>query len=155
MFKSRQTHGFSALELIIVISILVILVGVTIWPLVSLRRHQLLSGSTEQVISLLTEARSRTLSALSGTNYGVSLATNQLVLFQGASYPGTTLETLELNTGVSLTGINLSGGGSVIIFNKLTGKSDQSGTLVLSLDSDTSQTKTIKLETTGVVYLLP
>lgn len=154
MFKFRSARGFSALELLVVIAILAILVGVTVIPLMSLRRRQLLVGTTEQVIGLITEARSRTLAAQNGANHGVLLTTNQLILFEGASAPGTMLETLDLS-GVSLSGINLSGGGSVIIFDKLTGKSDQSGTLILSLDSDISQTKTIQLENTGVVYLLP
>ncbi|MEA1929794.1 MAG: prepilin-type N-terminal cleavage/methylation domain-containing protein [Patescibacteria group bacterium] len=146
-------RGFSAIELLVAIAIIAIVVAVMVVPLNNLRRRQAVNSDSEQVISLINEARSRTISAVGGAQHGVYVEADQLTLFQGVSYPGASIQVLDLASGVSVSTINLVGGGDVIIFDKITGKTGQSGTLVISLDADASQERTVLIESTGLAHL--
>ena len=148
-----MTRGLTLAEVIVVVAILVMVVGIMLFSLTDFRRTQLLSGTTEQLIGLLNEARSRTLAAVEGAQHGVHLSANQLQLFQGVTYAGGTVkQTLAIDPALTLA-YSLNGGVGDIIFQKLTGKTNQYGTATLSLASDSTKNRVISIESTGLVQL--
>ncbi len=151
----NEKLGLTLLEVIVAIAIILLVLGLMIFSLANFRRTQLLSGTTEQLIGLLNEARSRTISAVDGAQHGVHLTSNRAQLFQGAAYSGGTIkQTLDLDSALTLTWfLGGSAGVSDIIFQKLTGKTGQYGTTTLSLTFDSSKNRVISIESTGLVQL--
>jgi hypothetical protein len=48
-------------------------------------------------------------------------------------------------------GINLAGGGSDIVFSRITGDTANNGTIVIQLTSDSSKQKTISINSLGII----
>lgn len=152
LFKMRGKNGFGAFEIIIVVGIMVMLTVLTIISYNSYRRNAVLDASHSLSLSLLNEARSKTLASFENHQYGVHFETNALVLFRGVVYDSasTTNVRHDLDSRVVISEISL-GGGSDVIFARQTGKALANGSITLSLQSDPSRTKKISIYPTGVV----
>ena len=78
-----------------------------------------------------------------------------MVLFRGAIYDSLDAnnEAVALDSALEIypTPPSLTGGGSDVIFDRLTGKTNQDGTVIIRVKSDTSKTRTITINATGVV----
>ncbi len=108
-----------------------------------------------RIVSELNMARSLTLSSMYAAQFGIRLASSSVTLFQGASYnaASATNTTSLLNSRVRISNINLSGGGLDVVFQRLTGKTSQSGDVTISLISNASSSKTITIYATGLVEI--
>ncbi|MDD5050302.1 MAG: prepilin-type N-terminal cleavage/methylation domain-containing protein [Candidatus Pacebacteria bacterium] len=153
-FKKSTYHfreGFSALELLAVIAILGIIVTLTYTSFASLRRGKNLDTETLSVLSLLEKARADTLGAKGASQYGVHFETTKAVFFSGGTYVSGNASniTMILNPLIQISSINLTGGGAEVIFDRLSGKTEEAGTLTLSLVS-ASSSKTIAIGATGL-----
>ncbi len=119
-----------------------------------LNRGEALQLEADKIVSLLGKARAETLAAKGGAQYGIHFEERKIVLFAGATYSasdaGNRLQALHSDAKISA--VSLSGGGSDIIFQKLTGKTAQRGTITLALVSDASRTKVITITATGIAY---
>ena len=139
-----RTRGFTLLELIVIVAIVGILLAVSIPALSRFRQQQALQHTTEGLLALLADARTKTLAALNDTSYGVYLESTQATLFVGTTYiPNTpTNETYEFETPATATW-NLTPSGATISFARLTGSPSSHGTIELSIPSGTTKTITI------------
>ena len=148
-----RNRGFTLVEVLIVIAIMAILSGVVIFSFSGMRARQDVDSNTEVITSLLKEARSRTLGSIDSTTYGVFIETNQVTLFKGASYIAgdPTNQTNSLSNTVTITAVSLNGGGSTIMFERLTGKTNNFGTMRVEFTSDTSVARTITVDATGLI----
>src|SRR3989344_5489870 len=81
-----QNGGFTIIEIIIVIAIFSILAASGATPLLFLKNKNALVNAAEGSVSLLAEARARTLSSKSASRYGVHFAPDRAVLFKGVSF---------------------------------------------------------------------
>ncbi len=113
---------------------------------------QALEKDRALVSSILNQARSLTLSSKGNSQYGVRFNAGEIVLFTGASYSAATTTNLSfpLSPQVSLS-TSLSGGGVEVVFERLSGKTRESGTVTLALVSNASSTKSITIYGTGVI----
>ncbi len=147
-----QKKGFTAIELLITLSILVILTIIIFTSMNSFRNNKALQMVSEDILSLLDEARGDTLSAKDGYAYGVHFESSKIVLFRGTAYSSSDLnnKTVDVDNAVDVYNISLVGGGQEIIFQRLTGKTSQTGTVMIRLKADTSKTKTVTIEASGV-----
>lgn len=149
-------RGITVLELIIVISIIAVLSAIIFLNLSKFRSEQSLQGTTSDIISLLNKARTDTISSKNSTNYGVHFETNRAVLFTGSSFtePNVTNEQINLDSSVLIPvsgGINLNGGGSDVIFTRISGDTANYGTIIVRLSSDATRQVTITINKTGIV----
>jgi prepilin-type N-terminal cleavage/methylation domain-containing protein len=144
--------GFTFLELIISIAIIGVLVVVIISSLGAYRSAQSLTQSSEFVLGVLAEARSQTLGSVGDEQYGVYLESNQVTLFTGSSYSSSdpNNEEFSLESGVEIADITI-GGGSSIVFERLTGETNQDGTFVVRLVGNTSKFRTISISPLGSI----
>jgi Tfp pilus assembly protein FimT len=157
--KILKNKGISVLEIIIIVAIIVVISAIMIPSLSGFRNEQALKNTTIDVISLLNKARQNTLSSLNSTNYSVHFETTKAVLFTGMSYSPSspTNEPIIFSPAVTIPasgGINISGGGSDISFERLTGNvinGTISSTIVIKLVSDPTRTKTITINKTGII----
>lgn len=134
------------------IAIIVIIAVLVINPFTGFRNSQALSGTAEEILSALQQARVKTLTAEGGSQYGVHFSSSQVVVFAGAAYNASSPsnQNINLSSVVSISSVNLAGGGSDVIFQKLTGITGQTGTVVVQLNSDATKTKTITINGNGI-----
>lgn len=130
--------GFTLFEILIGVAIIGVIAAIVAYPLSNFKRTQALRGGVEDLAAFVQEARSLTLSSRDSLQYGVHLETDRAVLFSGASYNAATASnrTMYFPSGVTASW-SLAGAGTNVLFNRLTGETDQYGTITLSLSSPT------------------
>jgi prepilin-type N-terminal cleavage/methylation domain-containing protein len=148
----RARNGFTAIELLIAVSILTLLTAIILPVLSGFRKKETLLADAESVMELIAKARHDTLGAKMDMRYGVHLATTSVTYFVGTTYDSATTTNIvyNLDSGISIAGITLTGGGSDILFERLTGATQTNGTFRLEYDSDTTASTTITLTATGL-----
>lgn len=150
--KFRSTQGITALELLMVVAIMALLVSVVAMPFLGFRHNKILDTGTENILSMLSKARGNTLASKDGYQYGIHFQADRTVLFHGATYNSSdsTNEINILDTALEISSISLTGGGTDVLFDRLTGKTNQDGTITLRVKSDTSKIRTITIIGTGI-----
>lgn len=149
--KKAMSRGITMLELVVVIAIIIVLASLIITSFSAFRNSKILDTGTENVLSILAKARGNTLSSKNDYQYGVHLETSQVVLFRGGVYSSSdsSNEVAPLDSALEISSITLTGGGSDVIFDRLTGKTSMDGTVVVRVKSDNTKTKTITINATG------
>lgn len=149
--------GFSLIEIIIVVAIFSIISAIVFASFFSVNDEKALDSAALGVQAVLEEARSLTLAAYNNQSQGVHFdaGSNIIVRYPDAIYPynpaGPSNIDVELHKKVQVLSFSFQGGGSEVIFDRLTGDTSQYGTVTVSLQSDTSQTRTITISQTGIV----
>ncbi|HEY4521564.1 MAG TPA: prepilin-type N-terminal cleavage/methylation domain-containing protein [Candidatus Paceibacterota bacterium] len=142
--------GFTLIELLVSIAVVVVVSILVTSGFNSFRESSQLNEAHSAIISILRDARSRTLSGNKNTQYGVHFETNQIVLFAGSSYSSgsSSNEPYATPSLAKVSVINL-GGSSDAVFTRLTGFSSASGTIMVSSISNPQKTKTITIFSSG------
>jgi len=144
--------GLTIIELLVVIGIIVILAAIIVSPFSTFRASKILDAGVEDVISLLNQARLNTLSSKGGFQYGVHFESSRIVSFRGATFiePDVNNKEITLDGALEISEITLNGGGSDIVFDRLTGKTNQYGTTTLRIKNTPSKNIAITIEATGI-----
>lgn len=147
-----QERGAMLIQLLVTIVIIGVLTTIVSVSLSSARTSQALQNSVEEVISALSEARSRTLAGENDSQYGVHLESSRVVIFVGPSYSAgiSTNKVVDLDSAIVLASIALNGGGSEVLFDQLTGDTNQYGTLIVKRSTTTEGQKTVTITKTGL-----
>jgi len=145
--------GFTLIEIVVSISVLIILATITTSAFSSFREKQALNSDIEQISVLLNDARFKTIASEDSSQYGVYFETNRAVFFKGAVFNEEDPDNKEILfsklTQISL--ISLNGGGPDVVFKKLSGETDQHGFVTVSLRGDPSHFKNINIGASGFV----
>ena len=146
-----KREGFSLVEIIVAVAVLAVIAALTANAFSSFYKNMALNSAVEQAISVLQEARSNTLSGKDSSQWGVHFEISRLAFFKGTSFtePNPNNRDYQLSYSVEIYGISLNGGGPNVIFQKLTGKTNEYGAVSFRLKSDVSKTKTITIESNG------
>ncbi|MDB5259162.1 MAG: seg [Candidatus Taylorbacteria bacterium] len=152
LIKLPRNSGFSLIEILVVIAISGLLSAITLGVFVTFQKSKGLSSDTETVVETLRQARSQSLSSKDSSAYGVHFSTSKITLFTGSTYATTSSSNLnfDLVATDAVLSISLFGGGSNVVFNRVTGETGQYGTVVISSPS-ASLSKTVTIYKTGVV----
>ncbi len=147
--------GFTVLEMLIAIAIITLMVTIVTISFSKLNSAQTLEKSATLVTSVLDEARSLTFSSKGDSQYGVYFENSKVTLFKGAIYSSTDPANVitDLHSLVGLRNITLSGGGTSVVFKRLTGNTDQTGTMEIFLKDSPTTFRTITISATGIVEL--
>ncbi len=151
-FAIRNGRGFTAIEFLIALSVLAVLTTIIFVSMSSFRNSKALQMVSEDILSLIDEARGDTLSAKDGYSYGVHFESAKIVIFRGTVYSSSdsSNKTVDVDGAVDVYNVSLTGGGQDVLFQRLTGKTGQNGTVMIRLKSDNSKTKTITIEVSGI-----
>ena len=145
--------AFSMVEVVVMLAIVALAVSVVMVGFGKVNSKQALEGSALLVTSILNEARAMTLSSVEASQYGVYLSDSAVTLFIGSTYSagadGNVVTSLNPLTGISQ--VSLSGGGSSVVFNRLTGATAQPGSFRVYLRSATTTYRTVTINSTGVI----
>ncbi len=148
----KYKSGLTLTELLIVLGIMALLVTIFMGTFISFRRSQALVMDTDTVVSLLRQARNQTLSSKNSLSYGVHFTAPKVTIFTGPTYDVNAPDNQDfvLSSGDTVLTISLNGGGSDVVFTRLTGETSQNGTVVIS-STGISRTKTVTIYKTGLV----
>ena len=152
-YSLLTSKGVSMIEIIVVIIIGILISLAIIGPLKEFRNRQVLASSTERVSAVLNEARSNTLVSKDDNSYGVHIESDKVVLFTGTTYVEAAVgnEEILLNKNVSI----INHPATDILFQRLSGKTDQSGNVELTLTSSSGTIQgIISIEKTGLITIL-
>ena len=147
--------GFTMLEILAVLGISALLLLFTTAPLMSYYQRVVFQGVTENVMTMLDEARKSTLSSFKSSQYGVYFTATSTTLFSGTTYtPGAPDNDIYvLDSGVEITGINLNGGGDELVFKRISGETEEYGTIEVSSLRGSTSPRIITIYETGLVEI--
>ena len=150
--KQRSLLGFSGIELLLSLSVLVIAFTILTSALSQFRGGGLLAETEATMRGIVHDARVRTLGSESNNQYGVHFETTKIVLFVGGTYDASanTNEVYSLPVGVRISSVALLTGNE-IVFARLTGLPSTTGDIVIQLTRDPAQTKTISILSSGII----
>jgi prepilin-type N-terminal cleavage/methylation domain-containing protein len=150
--RKNLRSGFSILEMLVVLTILSLVTIIIVNVFASFRKSQALDKDTETIVEVLRQARSQTISSINASQYGVRITSSKATLFTGATYSSsaTTNQDFLLQPTDTIVTISLTGGGSDVVFNRISGETGQYGTVVISSPTS-SRTKTVTIYKTGLV----
>ncbi len=143
------------LEIMFVVAIAALAVTIITISFYKLNSSQALDKAAALVVSTLDEARSLTLSSKDASQYGVHFEPSQVVLFKGATYSPSDSGNVaaDVHSLVSLRNITLSGGNTSVVFKRLTGNTDETGTVEIFLKAIPETFRTVIISGTGIVEL--
>ena len=152
---NKKQKGFSLIEMVVVVAIGAVLVAVVVFSFSSFRNNKIIDVSADQILSVINEARVKTVSSEDYSRFGVRLEANRAVFFKGDTFtePNPSNIQTTLSSLVEISDISLSGGGADIVFQKLTGKTSNYGSLRVRLRSDNNKYKTISVKSTGIANI--
>jgi len=165
--RKQNGAGYTLIEVLIVIVIMASLIVLTLTALPDLAVRRSLNNATQSSISLLEEARSRTLSSReissapgAGSTYGVYFnsagSDKKLILFSGTRYTGfNAVKTVKLGGTISVTAPDFTAGTWIpnsfnVSFRRLTGEAQQSGDIVIT-ETRSNEQQTISVLSSGLV----
>ena len=145
--KTDLVRGFTTLELIIAISILFILGGISIFGMSNISKKSYLSSDVETVKSAFLKARTMSINGVDGIEHGIYLSSTSVTVFKGINIIGATTDSVyNLKHGV-ISSVSFSNTTTSLYFNKITGSPSASGSLVLSGENSST---TIKIYASGI-----
>lgn len=161
LFSIFDFHrSFTLVELLIVVGIVGLLVALAFPALHDFRLASSLDNATEEIINALRLTQNKTTASEGDSVWGIYFSTNtlphQYTLFKGENYASRDMladEVSKISETVLISEINL-GGNPEIVFNKVSGESRQSGSIKLISKADSSQSRTIYIETSGQAGLI-
>lgn len=145
--------GFSLLEFIGVFAILLVITAIVVGGFLGFKRGSELTLAKESVLSQLREAKTRTLAARDNAAWGVHFETDRAVLFKASYSAGAPdNETVMMPASTEINAIALADGGSDTLFKRLTGETDQHGTITIRLKAEPAKTQIITIQQIGNFY---
>lgn len=145
--------GFTLTELLITVSIITILGGIGFASFVGSRNTRDLTTATQNVLSVLRLAQSKTIAGQNNSAWGVHLQSNQITLFQGDVFASSPLTRVyPLPNSIQLINISLAGAGSDIVFKRVTGETDTFGTFTMSVIASPTNWFSVIINNAGKAY---
>jgi Tfp pilus assembly protein FimT len=145
--QKNHKFGFTVVETLMVISIIVILISISVSTFKNMSNSQVLDVSVLNVMSVLNGARSEAVSSKNATTSGVRILNDKVIAYQG--FYGNLNQETSLSNLVKIS--TSTGIGTDVIFNNVTGLTSSSGTITIYFLSDPSKNVTIKINNTGTI----
>lgn len=151
-------RGFTLIELLIVLGVSGIFVAISAGVYTSLRQRSSLELAVREVQSVFQLAREQTLSSEGAQNFGVYVnsAGREYFLFPGSSYVAGNPdnERFVVPANVNILTPEFQGGGSEMVFDRLTGMTSQFGTLTVQDAGDISRMLRLCVFSSGSVEVI-
>lgn len=147
--------GVSLLEILIGIAIVLVLVSLSLASFSEFRARKSVDVAVEEILAAFSKAHLDAISSKNDMQYGVHLDPDKAVYFLGTTYDANAATNVvyRLNTSIEIANITLAGGGSDVIFKRLTGGTDQTGTFDIRIKGNTARRTTVTVNGTGAISL--
>ncbi len=144
--------GFSLIEIIIAVAILAMIVVAASVSFRNSRNVNTLTTAGNNVLSVIRVAQSKTLAGENDSEWGIHIETDKITLFRGSVFAGSPYtEATLLPTNIEIANISLAGGGTDIIFTRITGATAETGSFDIRVKDDTSIVFPVTIEASGKV----
>lgn len=145
--------GFSLLEIIGAFAVLLVITAIVVGGFLRFKHGSELTLVKEHALSQLREAKTRTLASRDNAAWGARFEIDRVILFKETYSAGDSKnETVMMPNAVEISAITLNGGGGDVVFKRLTGETDQYGTITIRLKNDLAQIRAIIITSTGNFY---
>ncbi|OGZ06627.1 MAG: hypothetical protein A3C93_00015 [Candidatus Lloydbacteria bacterium RIFCSPHIGHO2_02_FULL_54_17] len=151
----KGERGITLLEILVVTAIVLLLSSMALAAFGTFRARKTMDVTVEVVMTSFGRARLDTISSKDDQQYGVHLESDKAVYFIGPTYSSgaPTNIVYAVDPVLEIANVTLTGGGSEVLFNRLTGGTGQSGTFEIRLKGNTSIRTLITVNGTGAVTL--
>ena len=152
--KTKKSPGFSVIEILVVLAVLMIVSGLIVPGFNFFRKQSSLNAATQEIINTLRLAQNKTLASEGNSSFGVYLESDKFILFKGTAYSASSSnnEAHNLDSSLRISTLSLNGSNSVV-FERLTGNTVNYGAITLEQIDDISQNKVIFIDSSGSVSL--
>jgi len=143
----RSQEGFTLVEVLIVVSVLLVIIVGSIFLGGSQFAKRQIDGEAEEMLSVLRRAQARSVSGYVSDVWGVHIQTSEYTLFLGSDWPArdTTYDEVHV-LPASMTALGIS----EVHFIIGTGETPDYGTITLTQDSESS---TITVSESGLITM--
>ena len=149
--KRNSIRGVTPFEILVVVAILAVIITFSTSAFSRFTKQKELDNTVVEILATLEEARILSLAAKDNLSYGVHFEDSEITLFSGGTYsvsdPNNKITTLSARIIATTT---LSGGGRDVAFERLSGRTDNDGTINVFVAADSSASTTIIIHTTGI-----
>lgn len=145
LFKNRNA-GFTLIEMLLSVAVITLIAGTSAPVYQSFQVRNDLDIVTVSTVHSLRRAQVLSQSIEGDTSWGVKTQSGSLILFKGTSFAGRDTmfdELFSIPTSITPSGV------SEIVFDKLTGFPQTTGTITFT--SNANETKTITINAKGMV----
>lgn len=145
--------GITAMEILIVVSVLGILFLITLPQFSKIKENQILKNALEDVVSTLHNAQSQSLASVNSSEYGVHFQSDRIIVFKGKIFSSgaTDNKTINIISPASISNVTLGGVSSNtgdVYFERLSGVPNKTGTITITTPSTS---KIVTISATGAV----
>lgn len=153
--RRRQQGGITLIEILAIAGVVLLLSSMALAAFGTFRSRKTMDVSVELVMTSFARARLDTISSKEDLQYGVHLDPDKAVYFIGPTYSSaaTTNIVYPFSPIIEIASVALQGGGTDVLFNRLTGGTSQSGTFEIRLKGNTSVRTVVTVNGTGAVTL--
>ncbi len=155
----EKKTGFTFIELLMVLAVLFIFAGAGISVMHFIQKENALKGDADKVVSVLKTAQNKTLASQGPGNYGVYFdqsSPSRYILFKGEEYAlrePSLDRSYNFSEDTVISELNLEG--DQVVFNRVSGITNQEGNITIALADDPGQQETIYIQNSGAVGLEP
>lgn len=152
--QKNLNKGFSLIEVLIVVFIIII-ITIAVINYRSFGQKTELNNTAQNILSALRLAQTKTIASEQASQYGVRFEIDQYVSFKGNTYQADDPDNqvFQIPSNLEIYQINLLGEGNDIIFQKISGHTNQSGAISLRMISQPNEIETIIIHSFGQVEL--
>jgi prepilin-type N-terminal cleavage/methylation domain-containing protein len=150
--QSDYKKGFSALEIIIVVSIFALLSAVSLVAFSDRLRSSSVEQEAENALSYITKAHTQSVASEDNSSFGIRISSTTLDFFKGTSF-ALGDDIISYNLKETRAVVDLSDDASEFYFTRITGTPSHTGTITLVSRKNASTTKTILIQGTGLAEI--
>lgn len=145
----KRIKGFTLIEIIVAILVLSVAAVLVIPAWKSFSDNVNLGNAEQMLEAKIKLAKNYSLGSLGDSVYGIhfDVLNNRFVLFSGGAFidGAPTNQIFNLPSNVEIYGVGLSGGGNDLVFGRLTGGTNNSGTVGIRIKTDNSKSRQIAI----------
>lgn len=151
--RRATSDGLTAVELVIAVGIVTLLGALVLVSILGFRARTDVSTTANEIVTTLRRAHAQTVAAEGGGQFGVHIEAAKYVLFAGVTYdplnPQNVAQTLRGDLEIGT--ISLAGGGSDVVFQKVTGRVNAYGTFEVRSKAKPDEKAVIRVDASGLI----
>ena len=137
-------NGFSFIEILVVVAVVLLLALVAFTSLSSLHERNLLRDASNTLVFHLEESKARSVAGTGGEPHGLYFAEDYYVQFIGSEYDALEPSNVvhQLDPAITLT-IDILEGEDEIIFSRITGRSSSEASFTIELQNNPDEERVV------------
>ncbi len=149
----RHLRGVTLIELLVSIAIFAAIATFSTYIYLSYYINKTLDATAESVHAAFSRAFLDTIGSKNDAQYGVHVAMNGVTVFTGTTYNPAATDNVSypVSQGVQIATISLNGGVSDVVYQRVTGATDQYGTFLVRSTRDASKYRTVTVHQVGMI----